>query len=191
MRLSDACPYADEVKTNGAASAGVVLESLDLEADTITLRNKGAGVASLKGWKLVSKTGDQVRRRVCVAGCFWPNAVALVVTLMMMILTALQPGVHVRRLRDDRSGRHLHRVVRQGRRHQGCGSRRGQRVLDAQVRVTVRMQCSPASQHTVALHCGCQRTPFVVPTYGWTRCTPQVHLEQPRRLCWPREPCRH
>lgn len=50
---------ADEVKTN--APAGVVLESLDLEADTITLRNTGATAVSLKGWKLVSKTGSQVR----------------------------------------------------------------------------------------------------------------------------------
>lgn len=53
----------EEVSSFEVTPPNVFIDALDLVADTVTIKNSGGMPQALKGWKLMSKTGDQVRTR--------------------------------------------------------------------------------------------------------------------------------
>lgn len=68
------------VSTVTATPPNVVITALDLVADNVVITNKGTGTTSLKGWKLISKTGDQVSGHARVQHVCNPVVHAAVVT---------------------------------------------------------------------------------------------------------------
>lgn len=52
--------------SSGSSDDGVIIKSLDLIEDTVTIVNRGSDEVSLGGWKLLSRTGTQVSCCSCV-----------------------------------------------------------------------------------------------------------------------------
>ena len=52
------------VEPEAETPVDVTISDLDLLEDTVTVTNNGDGTAELSGWKVLSRTGDQVATRM-------------------------------------------------------------------------------------------------------------------------------